>query len=71
MGYGADEIMAGFEDLDRFGILNILPEIVKNFGMSRDDIFKLSVIEVYIEVQRMSILNKCNTSYQRIISQKK
>ena len=59
MGYSKEETMAGFEEMERFGVLNIMPSLVQNFGMSRHQVFECNVIEVFQEIQRISVYNKC------------
>ena len=62
--------MAGFEELEIYGILNILPQVCQNFNMSRDAVFKLKAIEVYIEIQRISVLNWATRNYYDILNKK-
>jgi len=62
--------MAGFNELDAYGILNILPTLVENFGMNRNQILLLPVKEVYYEIQRISTLNWANKNYMQLIEQK-
>lgn len=58
-GYTQKELTAGFERLERFGFINNLPALSSHFGIPLKEVLKLSVSEVFIALQYISVLNDC------------
>lgn len=71
LGYDQNEELAGYPDLERFGILNVLPTLCHNFNMPRGDVLKLSVVEIYKELQRLNAFAVVENEYRRIMKAKR
>ena len=66
--YNRWQRMAGYEELERFGIQNILPTLVSNFGICREKILaKMNIIELLLEVQRLSVKSKIEDTYNELL----
>ena len=64
--YSREEILAGFDRLERFGFINSLPSLVEHFAIPRNEVLKLKVSEVYLALQYISILNDCRDRLSKI-----
>jgi hypothetical protein len=63
--WNTKQVMAGFQKLDRFGVLNCLPGLCASFHDTRQNVLtKYSVVECYIELQRLAVYAECQQNYQ-------